>query len=243
MEAEIMPKMVTDIAKKNIVPDEKFMLQHKDFLKLPNTGIVKILPGTLCQSENVERKKKLVDVINQCPPMFINGHGKYFSFRQKEYVRSKFADIGIHNDWIFSLGLFNQGIMTNIGDVPLEQVSLSTKGADYLNGLSASVNIAEVEKSYKEFENGVTKENLTYQKVLPLELEKTYVLRVTAYNLDWIELKDSSIGQIKTYPLKLDKRKDILVAFRIIGRDDEGNTTLIWKELLSKNSPKLEVPK
>lgn len=241
--ADTLPRSLTDKAKKYIVPDETLKAQNKNFLKLPNTGIVKMLPEKACQVDTGTSKKGFFNLMEQCPYKFINGHGKYFSFRQKDYVVSRLADIGIHDNWIFSLGFFNQGVMVNIGDIPLEQVSLSTKGADFLNGLLTSTEIPEIDKRFQEFENGVVNENLNYQKVLPLELEKTYVLRVTAYNIAWFQEQETSIGKIKIYPLKEDKRKDILIAFRIINRDDEGNTTLIWKELQSKNSPKLEVPK
>ena len=39
--------------------------------------------------------------------------------------------------------------------------------------------------------------------------------------------------------LDFDKRKDVTVAFRIIRRDEE-SVTIIWKQLVEKDSPKVK---
>ncbi len=239
---ETLPKDITDKAKKYVVLNEKFKTEYKNLLKSPNTGITKFLPETACIPNESEKKRKFDNLIEQCPTTFINGNGKYYSFRQNEYVTSKLADVGIQGDWIFSLGLFNQGFLVNIGDVPLEQISLSTKGADFISNFSPALSIKESDEQFIKFENGVVNEGLLYQKLLPLEVGKSYILRVIAYKIDYSYDKATSIGTIKYFPLKDDKREDIIIAFKILDKDEEGSTTMIWKELKTKESPELIIP-
>lgn len=227
---DLYPKQFADIAKKQITLSESVKSQYTDFLKSPNTGIVKILAEKACVADNSKKVKSITAIIEKCPFNFINGNGKFFSFRRNDYSSSKLADIGIHEGMLFSLGILNQGILANIGDVPLDQISLSTKGVEYLSKFVPHPKIEDSDKQYAEFEKGVVADNITYQKVLPAEVGKTYVLRVAAYEVE------------KYAEIKNDLRKDVIIAFKLVEKDEEGNMTLVWRELQRINSPKLIVP-
>lgn len=227
-------------ALKSIRPSDALSARYAAFLKLPGTGIVKILTEKACTYVEDE---KFDNTIKRCPSDFIRGGGQYFSFRQKDFTKSSWADIGFKGDWIFSLGIFNQGILVNLGDAPLENLSLTDKGVRYLNNFQPSTDVRQADKQYAEFEHGVVDENLTYKQILPAETGKTYALRVVAYEADFYREIERKKKIIKLYPLKGDLREDLIIAFRIIDRDSEGNITLLWRELQRKKAPVLSIPK
>ena len=41
--------------------------------------------------------------------------------------------------------------------------------------------------------------------------------------------------------MDFDRRRNVIVAFRVVERDDNGDTTIVWKRLRDVASPKLKV--
>jgi hypothetical protein len=52
-----------------------------------------------------------------------------------------------------------------------------------------------------------------------------------------------SIDGITYNELDYDKRRDVIVAFRVVDRDGTGNLTLLWKKLRDTGSPTLRIRK
>jgi hypothetical protein len=229
-------------AKKYIVPTRELKNKYSDFLKLPDAGIITLVEETACVFSE-DKKDKGKDIFERCPSTFIPGGGRYFSFRKNDYVKSGWADIGFMDKWIYSFGWFNQSALVNLGDVPLEDVSLKSKGVDYFAQYAPPTDIKEADRQFREFEKGLEIDGLTFKQMLPLELDKTYALRVTAYeaDLEWIYKFESK--DIKIHPLKGDKREDVIIAFRIVGKDEKGNLTLLWRELQRTKAPVIIIPK
>lgn len=230
-------------AKKYLVPDLVFQTQYQNFLKLPNTGLIQILPAKVCISNDDNAKLDLSKIIENCPFHFVTGNARYYSFRQKDYSSPSLADIGIQDNYIFSLGIFNQAIMVNLGETAIENISLTTKGIDFLGKFSPTTNLEESDRQFKQFEDGVQSEGLLFQKILPLEDGKTYGLRVIAYRGNFFYEYKSLGEKIKYYPLKGDRRDDIIVAFKVLKKGDDGNVILLWKELQRVAAPEMVVPK
>ncbi len=229
-------------AKKYIVPTRELKNKYSDFLKLPDAGMITLVEETACVYSE-DKKDKGKDIFERCPSTFIPGGGRYYSFRKNDYVKSGWADIGFMDKWIYSFGWFNQSALVNLGDVALEDVSLKTKGVDYFAQFAPSLDINEADRQFRQYEKGVEIDGLSYKQMLPLEFDKTYALRVTAYDADlqWIYKLGSK--DIKIYPLKGDRREDVIVAFRVVKKDENGNLTLLWRELQRTKAPVLIIPK
>ncbi len=224
--------------RKYVKPDDVLKDKYRNFLKFPNTGINLLLPEKACVVSDGESFEK---TLKRCPFNFIAGGGSYFSFRNRDYMRSVWADIGIKNNWIFSLGLFNQGILVNLGDTPIENLTLADKGVSFLNNFVPAVNPEEADKQYKQFENGLAADGFTYRQVLDVEPDKTYALRVVAYNVAYPFIVKTRHGDDKIFPFVSDDRKDIIVVFRIIKKDSDGTLSIVWRELASNPAPAMIV--
>lgn len=226
-------------AKKYIAPDSEYKTQNKSFLNSKYTGIIKLLPNKPCIADEK-------NPIKQCPQNFISGNGRCFSFRWKDYVIDKWADLENLDGFFVSNGTDNQGILVNLGDVSLEDLTLTTKGIEFLTNFTPSTQAEEVGKQYMQFWNEIETEGFRYAKVLAIETDKTYALRVVAYERD-IELvlteqqkrmtKDPELRKLLFDPLRRDKRQDLIVAFRVLEKSEDGSVTIMWKELQRKTSP------
>jgi hypothetical protein len=230
-------------AKKYVVPDREVQTKYADFLKLPNTGIVKLVSQKSCSTiSGSDKKEKFSEYLKRCAPDFIRGNGKYFSFRQKEYVDEDLADIGFMNNRFFSLGWMNQGILVVLGDADIQDLSLTSKGIDYLTGFAPSFNLDGASKEFGQFEEGLKVNDLSYRKIVDIEKDKTYALRVIAYNSYFlIEKNGNEPKPTIFFPLKEDKREDVIVVFRVVEKNEDGSIILLWRELQRKPSPEIMI--
>jgi hypothetical protein len=71
---------------------------------------------------------------------------------------------------------------------------------------------------------------------LPVADNTTYALRSIAYQGTIMR----SIQTLTYNELDVDKRRDVIVVFRVVKRDADGSVTILWKELSNKNAPKLK---
>ena len=125
-----------------------------------------------------------------------------------------------------------------LGDLPLESVSLSNDGMKFLLNYRPAVNNDEVLSKTEELAKGLRADNYTYAKTAPVLENMTYAIRVIAYRGKIMH----PLGKNYFYnELEGDKRVDLIGVFRITRRED-GNLTLLWKELQRKGAPKIKSP-
>ena len=230
------------LAKKSVLPKAEFTTKYDSFLRLPKTGIVRLLPEKACLEGVSDKQPSFEKLFERCPFSFIEGGAKFYSFRKQDYVTAKLADLGFTNNWLYSFGLFNQGVLVNLGDTALEDVTLSFKGISALAEMIPAVDSALADEQSQRFNDGVTIDGLTYRHLLPIEVNQTYGLRVTAYKVDYVQAFEIGNRKIKNHPLEGDIRDDIIVAFRILEFDAEKGLTLLWKELQRKRGPEMKMP-
>ena len=86
----------------------------KGFLRESNTGLIRLLPRELYDSETYHVEKKLN----------IRGGGAYYSFANLTHAYGYGSDIELdHNKLSVGFAGADYGMLTNIGDVPLEQIT------------------------------------------------------------------------------------------------------------------------
>jgi hypothetical protein len=233
---------LTEKAKKYLKTDAAFQDQYKSFLGFPKTGIVNLLPEKACTEIESKPKIKFDKLIERCPFIFIPGGGGFFSFRQKDYVNYPLADIGFKDNLIFSLGSLNQGILVDLGDVNIEDISLTSKGTDFLSKYSPAMTLEGAAKESQQFESGLKVDGLTYKNVLAFEKDRTYGLRVVAYDLYSLSQEPEHKELVKSHVFSNDQREDIIVVFRVIEKSLDGKIVLLWKELRRTQSPEIMIP-
>lgn len=208
--------------------------QYSRFLKEPNTGIVKLNSDSTCISN-----AGVIVANEKCMAFKMPGAGTAYSFRTESYRLPRLADVILYDGIFMTGGVFQQVVMADIGDVPIENVTLETAGMKYLIELLPVRNGDEFERFDVVTVNGIEANGLLYRKGQPVVENSTFVLRSIAYRGTYLRTVDKIIYD----ELEFDKRRDIIVAFRVVEKDASGNITIIWKRLADEESPKLRMKK
>lgn len=216
-----------------IAPKQEVVAQFSEFLKQSNTGIFKLVPDKGCFITD-----KIIVIKPECEIYTLPGFGSAYSFRVKTYRVPSVADL-VYKDGKFSGGeSLAQEFFVEIGDVPLEKIDLQTAGVKFLNDFNAEADEEKFKETAGQLKVGIEKDGFQYRSSSNVKTDSTYVLRSTAYKGKILRSFD---GIIYYNELDWDKRKDVIVAFRVVRRDADKSVTILWKELKSRDAPKLIV--
>jgi hypothetical protein len=221
----------TDKELEVLSPEKEDLEKFAAFLQQPNTGIIKLVRDYGC----AENPGVVVSATADCMAYTLPGAGSSYSFRINNYQIRRLSDLTYTGNSFQSTGIMLHGLLVNIGDVPLEDVSAATKGAGFLIDFAAATDLKAALKLDTQIINGIKKEGFVYRRNLAAEENATYLLRSIAYKGKLLR----SVQGITFNELDFDKRKDVTIAFRVIRRDPD-STTIIWKELDSKKSPAIK---
>jgi hypothetical protein len=219
--AERKPAIVPE-EKRRIEPEAADVAAFRRLLKKPNYGIVKLLNSTCLANADDTNVVSVVDgCLNSIP-----GNGSDFSFRRREHSTADLSDLKFKRGRFIVGSVFTQGLIIALGETDLEKIELGSDGVGYIVNFKPSTSIDGAKQQTADINRGVSDGRFIYSGSAEIKLDETYVLRSIAYRLD---------RQID------DKRCDIVIAFQVVKQDDEGSVTLVWKELLTKESPKLKI--
>ena len=213
---------------------EPLLSKYSAFLNEPDTGIVKLNGESSCISDS-----DTVVVSEKCIPFKMPGAGTSFSFRTEGYRLPRLADVILLDGVFRTGGVFQQVIMTNVGDLPIEEVTLNTTGMKYLVDLKPVSGTDEFTRFEGEVVKGIESDGFIYRKGHPVKENSTFALRSIAYRGKYMR----SVDGIAYDELDYDKRRDVVVAFRVVEIATNGNVTIIWKRLKDIDSPKLKMSK
>ncbi len=215
--------------KKILQPSQADLNKYAQFLNQPKTGIFRLFPDPGCEDNpNIVRAdKKCLDAIPE---------SSFYSFRENEHTAQYLSDLRLKNDYLISDGILAQGFLVKLGDTALESVSLSAEGLDFMSGFTVQTNADEAQAQYYQMARGVKSGNFFYGKAIPVVENATYALRVIAYRGSIYQ----RIGGYRYDMLDGDKRIDMTVAFRVIGKNADGIITILWKELDRQDAPKFQ---
>jgi len=212
-----------------VAVDPSLAARFGSFLRLPKTGIIRLMPETECSANTA-----VVSASEKCLLLQFPGAGNTFSFRSRGYVGVRPADIALAGKAFRLPGVHTQGIIAALGDVPIENLALNSMGVKALDQLRVPQKAGEV----REFANRVSRGldlGYVYRNTAAVELDRTYALRSIAF--DGKSLR-AVVGA--TYnEFDYDNRRDVLVVFRVIEVADDGSVTILWRELKTQRSPKI----
>jgi hypothetical protein len=184
-----------------LAPSNEDLQTYAGFLSQPHTGLVRLLP----------REKWMLKLSTP-------GDGAFYSFARLTQEFGHGSDIMLDGGRFFGgLGGANFGFFVNLGDVPLESVSLETSGVQPLAEFQTPLAEREAREQQRRAREGFKKDGQTYIEMLPAVADNTYTLRSINY--------DST---------------DVLVAFRVVRKDTDGSMVLLWKLLKKYPKPTLE---
>lgn len=215
-----------------LTPNAEDLEKFKNFLDLDRTGIFKLFPQSICDESRVIRLNG--ECANSVPG------GSRYSFR----AGSKTPDIHYLNDTLFAKGFFAHHLVADIGDVPIESLVYGDKFIKPVADVPASVDYDAARALSSDIEDGIVLDGRRFSDRVVANLDTTYLLRTIAYkNGNNLQRRLDRAGLAADDPirgfekLQTDHRLDLIVAFRIIRKDEHGNLTLIWREISRKKPP------
>ena len=215
-------------------PDPKDLQLFPEFLSNENTGIAKLIIDKGCDIDT-----KIVDSTPHCLKYSMPGAGASYSFRVKDYQNKNLGDLNFTGDRIETPGVLKQGILVNIGDIPLDKIDLQTKELSVLVEFNPPTDYTKASAFSAMLEKGIDGGNRVYKNNVSVLEGTTYALRSIAYRGESLKAIDNVVYD----EFDFDDRKDIIVVFRIVRLVPGESITIIWKELARKKSPRLEIKK
>lgn len=186
-----------------LAPSEADRLTFAEFLRLRNTGLIRLLPRELYDNEanpTVSKPK-------------IRGGGSFYSFANLTHVYGYGSDLGLEQDHL-TVGFAGAayGMLTNVGDVLLDDITLQDPRVQFLFSYEPPALEREARAEARRFwvNGGVMIDGLIYQRRMPVEDHTTYLLRSIDYD-----------------------RTDVLIAIRVVRKDSDGSIIIAWKLLKS----------
>ncbi len=183
-------------------PSEEDRNTYAAFLRTPDTGLFRILPReTYDDNANKDRQR-----------IVTRGGGAYYSFTRLTHEYGYGSDLELAQDKLTTgfAGL-DYGMLTNIGDVPLETVNLETPAVATFAGYNPPSEEPKIRLEQRRFQMGTDVQGISANRTVPMKLNSTYVLRSLNY-----------------------RESDVLVAFRVVRIDSDRSAIILWK-LLKKN--------
>lgn len=195
---------------------------HADFLRIPETGLIKLFPP------GRRRVVSVADLANGRRPGF-GSYASLYSFSKEKHGNGLHGYVDPRLGWA-ELRLLNNrlltgftgeslGVLVALGDVPLETVTPETFGVTGLTNIMPPTDHFEAASLSRRNRAGFVLERFKYGSSLPVAENTTYVLRSTS-----------------------NKRADVLVGLRVIRVEEGGSVTLLWRKLKTYPKPSWKRP-
>ena len=216
-----------------LTPNPVDVTANAELLAQDRTGIFRMFPNANCET------RLQIKVDGECANHIPGGSS--YSFRGGAVT----PDIHFNSGLLVGEGFFSVSIVTELGNKPLLGLDRSAAELSFLRGFEPATNFADARTQYDDIHKGIASDGKTYSNTVVPKLDTTYAIRIVAYRngnnlLKRMQkgeplLRDSPVVNFNT--VQRDNRFDLLVAFRIIRRESDGNLTIVWKELERKKSP------
>ena len=215
-----------------IEPSQDDKKKHSVFLKSKHAGILRLVPDAGCASST-----KVLVVSPECQKYSMPGGGSSFSFRTENYRIPRLADLTFTGKSLIAKGVLLEAIFVSLGDRPLGQISLKTDAVGFLRSMKPSETVEEAYDFAQELSEGTTRDGFVYGRGVLAKENTSFALRSIAFRGKWL----NAAGGVTYNELEFDKRRDVIVAFRIVRKDSDGSLIILWKRLQNIRSPKIEI--
>jgi hypothetical protein len=168
------------------------------------------------------REKFDSDVYKQnTKTLSIRGGGAYYSFARLTHEYGYGSDLELDSGYL-SVGFAgaDYGMLLKLGQVQLTDVTVESPGVKYLATYEAAASEPEARIEQRRFGSGTEIDGTIFKKRVPLEVGSSYILRSINF-----------------------EESDLLVAFQVVRKDDDGSAIIAWRLLKKYDKPTLTKPK
>jgi hypothetical protein len=211
-EPPMRPELPNEVAREDrvlkkglLAPSVQDRLTYESFLRARKTGLIRLIPRESYDWETYHAKKRVP----------IRGGGAYYSFANLTHAYGYGNDLELDHN-VLSVGFAGNdyGMLTNLGDRSLENITLNDPVARFISQYAPAKRERAARSEFRRFQAGVMIDGVLYRSKLPLELGATYLLRSIVY-----------------------RESDVLVAFRTVRKDLDGSVIIAWKLLKQYSVP------
>ncbi|MGZ8844080.1 MAG: hypothetical protein ACXW18_10495 [Pyrinomonadaceae bacterium] len=197
---------------------------YASFLAERNTGLIRLLPR--------DNPKSVFAFRGERPA--IRGDGAYYSFHYgtHEYgygsdlefsvtqvvkgTSDRMTELPPHKNFSVGLAGADFGMLTNLGDVPLADLTLEDPRLAFMLAYETPRKESQARVEYQRFGRGIIIDGQTYKQSLPVQSNTTYLLRSINYGVS-----------------------DVLVGFHVVREESDGSIIIVWKLLKPFAKPQL----
>lgn len=218
--------------KKLLSPSDEDILAHAEFLKQEQTGLARLLPKGRYEPEMTVAVDKDPDTV-----LPIRGGGAYYSFAERTHHYGPWSEISLQSDFLISGFTYESlGLFTELGDLPLESVTLTTPGVEFLARYAPPRKYMEAAEHRNLNIEGFNVGEFRYSSLIQFKVGRTYALRSVAYK------KEGRVTLAMTYVPHPEEYRgaDSLIAFRVLRKDPDGSIVVLWKRLKKFDAHKLK---
>lgn len=163
---------LTALEDKLLAPSEEDLSSYAEFLKQPDTGLIRLLPREDYDSY-VKDKKTLT----------LRGGGAFYSFATSTHEYGGGNEIGLERGYINAmLGGASYGAITKLDGARLEDVSTELPAVMFIARYNAVTTEPEARVEQRRFRDGTTIGGLAYKASVPAEVGAVYMLRSVDYD-------------------------------------------------------------
>ncbi len=217
----------------SLSPSAAVLVRYGSLIRSEGSGVIRLAPDRGCVFS-----ERIVNVRDECLKYSFPGAGNSYSFRIDGYRLRHLADLTFTNDKLRITGVFMHGIAVELGDVPIETAGLMTPGMKFLTDFQPSTSSNDVVDVDNALARGIKSENFVYSKEVDPTMDRTYAIRSVAYRGKVVR----TAGGVRYNELDYDKRRDVIVVFRVVEMDKDG-ITLAWRMLADIEPPRIKMPK
>jgi len=182
-----------------LAPSEEDQAKYAEFLRLPDTGLIRLLPRETFDTGNSAEKQQLV----------IRGGGAFYSFKERTHEYKNSTAIGLEQGQLMTIFAgANYAMLANVGDVPLENFSLESTAAQILAQHTPAIDEPHARVEQRRYMDGTTIDGISYKSRLPLRLNSTYVLRSVLY--------DTSDAMVAFRVVRVDNDDSAIILWKLL---------------------------
>ena len=194
---------LTSRDKKLLAPTPEDRSTYADFLRQPETGLFRLLPYQVGDARTV----LAADV--EKSRVLTSGVGSLYSFSKRRYGADKWSEI-LFRDGLLNVGITDEsiGLLTALGDVPIELITPSSPGVAELSGFVPATDHTLAVKLHLQSKAALEIGGFPYRSSSPALINTTYALRSISHS-----------------------RSDVIIVFRVLHEASNGGITVLWKRM------------
>jgi hypothetical protein len=183
-------------------PAEEDRAGYKELLSQPDTGLIRLLPREIYESEVYKKNQKTLT---------IRGGGAFYSFARVTHEYGLGSDLMLEGGYLsIPAAGAGYGMMIDLGDVSLNDITKDYPAALSLADYAAAKDEPQARVEQRQLHAGRILDGVTYKGRAPLKIGTTFLMRSISY--------DSSDVLVAFRTVRQDTDGSVIIAWKLLKR-------------------------